>query len=296
MARIRSIKPEFFRHAELYDLEANSGGLPIRVAFAGLWTAADREGRFKWSPRQLKLDCLPYDDTDFGLILDTLERGGFIRRYTVDGEVYGCIPSWAAHQVINMREAKSKIPEPPPCSARTETHVQAHDEDCGEGKGKEGKGREGDSAPRSASPPDRGTRIPDGWVPASEAEISPEMFAREFPKFVDHFKAKTGKDATKRDWQAAWRNWCRRSVEFKPAPIRAAATAGASDKTGAVVPTRDKTEADWKRILDGMTPNKKFWVSDWGRRPDEDGPWLIPTHLVIAWRERFGIGQKGEAA
>ena len=45
MARIRTIKPEFFRHEGLYELEQETG-FAIRVAFAGLWTACDREGRF----------------------------------------------------------------------------------------------------------------------------------------------------------------------------------------------------------------------------------------------------------
>jgi hypothetical protein len=69
LARIRTIKPEFFRHADLYEAEKETG-LPLRLAFAGLWTAADREGRFKWRPRELKLDCLPHDDVDFSRVLD----------------------------------------------------------------------------------------------------------------------------------------------------------------------------------------------------------------------------------
>ena len=71
VARIRTIKPEFFRHAGLFDLEQETG-LPLRVAFAGLWTAADREGRFAWKPRELKLDCLPFDLVDFSRVLDAL--------------------------------------------------------------------------------------------------------------------------------------------------------------------------------------------------------------------------------
>lgn len=27
-------------------------------------------------------------------------------------------------------------------------------------------------------------------------------------KFRNHWVAKTGKDATKRDWKATWENWC----------------------------------------------------------------------------------------
>lgn len=113
MARIRTIKPEFFQHHELFEAE-EATGLPLRLAFAGLWTCADREGRFKWRPHALKLSCLPYDDVDFARVLDALAIHGFIVRYEVDGQAYGAVPSWQKHQTINLREASSKLPGPGP--------------------------------------------------------------------------------------------------------------------------------------------------------------------------------------
>jgi len=85
-ARIRTIKPDFFLDEELYDLEASSG-VPIRVAFAGLWTQADREGRFEWRPRSLKSVILPFDNVDFEKVLVALDREGFIRSYELRPEV-----------------------------------------------------------------------------------------------------------------------------------------------------------------------------------------------------------------
>lgn len=147
--RIRTIKPEYFRHAELYDCELSSG-LPIRVAFAGLWCVADREGRFKWEPRSLKVQILPYDDCDFALVLRCLESGGFIKRYAVDGKEFGFIPSFTEHQHINQREAASILPEPTQeACASICMHVQEyactgmHVGKGREGKGKEGNGKEG---------------------------------------------------------------------------------------------------------------------------------------------------------
>jgi len=81
MARIRTVKPEFFKHLELFELEEETG-LPLRVAFAALWTVADREGRFKWIPRQLKIECLPYDNIDFSRVLHALTTREFIKKYT----------------------------------------------------------------------------------------------------------------------------------------------------------------------------------------------------------------------
>ena len=68
------------------------------LVFAGLWTQADREGRFRWQPRQLKLDILPFIEFDMGSVLDQLASAGFLVRYEVNGSIYGHIPSWARHQ------------------------------------------------------------------------------------------------------------------------------------------------------------------------------------------------------
>jgi hypothetical protein len=138
MARIRTIKPDFFRHEELYKAEKETG-LPLRVAFPGLWTVADREGLFKWKPSQIKLDILPFDDVDIDEVLEKLRYYGFIIKYEIDGKQFGFIPSFKDHQVINAREAASKIPQP---DASLQLHVitmtrevHAH----GEGKGRERK-------------------------------------------------------------------------------------------------------------------------------------------------------------
>lgn len=135
MARIRTIKPAFFRHRDLFELERTSG-LPVRVAFAGLWTVADRAGRFRWRPDELKLDCLPYDPVDFSDVLGALERGRFVCRYEIGDRAYGHIPSWDEHQKPNAREPESALPQP--TSACTCERVYAPVE--GEREREQGKG------------------------------------------------------------------------------------------------------------------------------------------------------------
>lgn len=62
----------------------------------------------------------------------------------------------------------------------------------------------------------RGTRIPEPFivnrdmrlwaaeeVPGLDVDVSTRMF-------VDHFRGSSGRNATKRDWEATWRNWLRR--------------------------------------------------------------------------------------
>jgi len=109
MTRIRTIKPGMFRHEELFEAEQDFG-LPLRLSFIGLWCCCDREGRFEWAPRKLKLDILPFDDIDFSRVLDALVTREFVIRYTCGTKVYGWIPSFKRHQVINNREAQSELP------------------------------------------------------------------------------------------------------------------------------------------------------------------------------------------
>jgi hypothetical protein len=44
---------------------------------------------------------------------------------------------------------------------------------------------------------------------------------REFAKFTDHWRAASGANARKHDWDATWRNWCRKAAEFRRGPAQA---------------------------------------------------------------------------
>lgn len=162
MSRIRTIKPDFFKHEGLFDAERETG-LPLRLAFSGLWTQCDREGRFVWRPRQLKTDVLPYDDIDFSRVLDALMTRGFILKYASKGEVFGCIPSWSKHQVINNREKASDLPDPADCKEETDALVtrepRVDDASLQLQSGKEGKGREGERK-KDADPNGSGADAP----------------------------------------------------------------------------------------------------------------------------------------
>jgi hypothetical protein len=62
-------------------------------------------------------------------------------------------------------------------------------------------------------PPKRGTRIPDQFVVTPEmrewaSENAPLVNVnRATTLFVNYWRAKTGKDATKLDWERTWQNW-----------------------------------------------------------------------------------------
>lgn len=145
MARIRTVKPEFFKHEELYQAEILEK-LPLRMAFVGLWCICDREGRFKWRPNQIKLDVLPYDKVDFSRVIDALATHGFIEEYSAeDNNNYGFVPNFLLHQVINNRESESLLPSPFDESSTRDPRGLSKNKGKGRegnGKGKERKGRE----------------------------------------------------------------------------------------------------------------------------------------------------------
>ena len=59
MARIRTIKPEFFTSEDIV------GMTPLaRLFYVALWCESDREGRLEWKPNTFKLRYLP--GVDFG--------------------------------------------------------------------------------------------------------------------------------------------------------------------------------------------------------------------------------------
>ncbi len=114
MARIRQVKPEFFRHGGLQDLEAAHPGKYPMFVYEGLWTVCDKAGRFVWDPRQIKLDVLPFLPFDMAETLAVLEGAGYLRRYVVDGVEYGYVPTFEKHQRITGKESQGEARYPAP--------------------------------------------------------------------------------------------------------------------------------------------------------------------------------------
>jgi len=68
-------------------------------------------------------------------------------------------------------------------------------------------------------PEGRGTRLPEDFSLNPERKrfckkegLDPE---RTFETFCDYWRAANGANAIKRDWNAAWRIWCRKEKEFR---------------------------------------------------------------------------------
>ena len=140
MARIRTIKPEFFTSENIVAMSPLA-----RLLYVALWCEADREGRLVWKPRTFKMRYFPADSCNIEKLCNEIVETGLVVLYGS----YAFIPAFHAHQHINPREAESQLPEP---DLSTETTRAPRDSDASprdsdtqvgrERKGKEGKGRE----------------------------------------------------------------------------------------------------------------------------------------------------------
>lgn len=107
MARIRTLKPEFFTSEDIVSLSPLT-----RLLYIAIWCEADREGRFVWKPITFKLRYFPGDDCDILGMCDALVTRGLLVRYASADVEYAYIPTFHSHQHINPREAESQLPEP----------------------------------------------------------------------------------------------------------------------------------------------------------------------------------------
>jgi hypothetical protein len=122
--RARNIKPAFFKNEILAECDPRA-----RVLFAGLWCYADREGRFEWRPKRIKVELLPYDNCDIDFLLKQLLDRGFIVKYNVNSAKYGSIPNFLRHQNPHCKETPSKIPAPEMYSGCTVQEQEKHTKD-----------------------------------------------------------------------------------------------------------------------------------------------------------------------
>lgn len=137
MARIRTIKPEFFTSEDIVSLDSLT-----RLLYIATWCEADKEGRLVWKPMTFKLRYFPADNCDIQAMCQTLLERGLVVLY---GSGYAYIPSFKAHQHINPREQLSQLPEPDTKTTRQPRVGTRHSRDSDVQGGREGKGKEGDT-------------------------------------------------------------------------------------------------------------------------------------------------------
>jgi hypothetical protein len=109
VARIRTVKPEYWSSEQVMSVSRNS-----RLLFIGLWNFVDDAGRCVDSAKTVKAQVFPGDDDvsseNVRGMLDELSSKDLILKYEVDGRAYLQVTGWH-HQKID-RPRPSKHPPP----------------------------------------------------------------------------------------------------------------------------------------------------------------------------------------
>ena len=110
MARIRTIKPEFWEDEKLAKLPVYA-----RLLFIGTWNFADDNGVLLANPVLMKSHIFPYEDIGISTIsewIDILVENGMLIRTTYNGKDYLVIRKFLIHQKINRKSIRINLPLP----------------------------------------------------------------------------------------------------------------------------------------------------------------------------------------
>lgn len=111
MARIRTIKPDFFTSPSTAKVD-----FPVRVFYTALWCWADDFGVGETNLNGLLGHAFPDSDgftaQDVRRFCADCAQHFDVTFYTVRGRHYFAIPSWEKHQKLERREERRKHPSP----------------------------------------------------------------------------------------------------------------------------------------------------------------------------------------
>jgi uncharacterized phage protein (TIGR02220 family) len=109
MARIRTIKPEFWTSEQVTDCS-----LVARLMFIGMLNFCDDHGVHPASIKRLKMEVFPSDELSNDAIqamIDELVKVGLLYPYEIEGKGYWQVTGWAKHQKIEKPTYRHPLPE-----------------------------------------------------------------------------------------------------------------------------------------------------------------------------------------
>ncbi|NBA79038.1 hypothetical protein GVN15_00205 [Pseudomonas putida] len=221
MARIRTIKPEFWTSEQVMECSAMA-----RLLFIGIWNFCDDAGNHPMSPKTIKALVFPGDDiTALAVegLLTELVTNRLITLYEASSKQYLHVNGWH-HQKIDRPTVKHpEFVEPSP-TARREVGEGSSSGERGLTPGMEGKGS------NTHSPREPFAMFLD-WIPdqaqleayAKRSGVAIEEFSEKaISGFVVHHDAK-GLAKTESQWIADLVGWRKRDLAnaAKVVPLRA---------------------------------------------------------------------------
>lgn len=104
MARIRTIKPEFWTSEQIVECSRDA-----RLLFIGLWNFCDDGGVHPASIKRIKMEIFPSDDLtadDLAELIAELVSNQLIETFEAQGKSYWHVVSWSKHQKIDRPTLK----------------------------------------------------------------------------------------------------------------------------------------------------------------------------------------------
>lgn len=193
---------------------------PAEVFYRRLMSVVDDFGRYHATPMLLRAACYPLgldrvSDSDIGKWLGETRKAALVGTYQVEGKSYLELRDFRQQ----VRAAASRFPPPPSdaqqlhssCAADAQQPIaDAHLVVVGDGDGCGGRKRASRLPPNWALPEDW-----KAWALAEKPEWGEAYILQTAERFRDFWIAKPGKEGTKLDWEATWRNWVRNTHEPK---------------------------------------------------------------------------------
>jgi hypothetical protein len=108
MARIRSIRPEFFTSEQIMEL-----GPLTRLLFIGMWSFCDDHGVHPASIKSIKAEIFPSDDisiTEVQSMIDELISQRLVVEYSSNDRSYWHVTGWEKHQKVEKPNFKHPYP------------------------------------------------------------------------------------------------------------------------------------------------------------------------------------------
>ena len=241
MARIRSIKPEFWASPSVARASAVS-----RLAFIAMWNWADDHGRGTANLKELEGFIFPNDDVaelssgntaHFRDVVQEVATCFDVLFYEADGRPFYAIPTWDDHQRNERRSSSSKHPDPTDIPAFSWLGAEIPSQDTvnpnisGTGTGEQGNrgtGEQGNSL---------------STVPAETAPAKAVAVPDTFNAFWNTYDKKQGRKAA----EAAYRAALKKSGVTSEQIIEAASEYVEWQKVEGKHPTYTKNAATWLR-------------------------------------------------
>lgn len=108
MARLRTIKPEFWVSEQIGDCSTNA-----RLTFIGMWNFCDDRGVHPAKPKTLKAELFPMDSFSADEIAQWVQEliaAGLVGEFEHGGVTYWYVTGWAKHQKIDRPSFKHPAP------------------------------------------------------------------------------------------------------------------------------------------------------------------------------------------